>query len=80
MYENPVEFSAALNAYFAISKDLTNRNRVLEALDRWHLIEARYPESLADWLTLHPDFRPPLEQGVRIGKRPEHRQGGRANL
>jgi len=31
---------------------------------------------LADRLTDHPDFSPPEEQGVRIGKCADHLQGG----
>jgi hypothetical protein len=44
------------------------------------LERVRYPELLADWLTEHPHFCPPQEQGIRIGKRADHSQGGRRNL
>jgi hypothetical protein len=80
MYEDPEHFRSALSYFFTVTNDLAEKNRERLALDRWHELEARYPESLADWLTAHPDFRPPHEIGVRIGKRPDHRQGGRANL
>ena len=72
MYEDPVLFRSELSAFFASSGQPY-------ALDRWRLIEVRYPEQLADWLTNHPDYCPPQEQGIRIGKRLDHFQGGRRN-
>lgn len=63
-------FYADLSAYFAGNG----------GLESWRLIEVRYPELLADWLTAHADYCPPPELGIRIGKRPEHFQGGRRNL
>ncbi len=71
--EDKHAFRAELEQYLA------NRGH-RQSLEMWHLIEARYPESLAGWLTEHPEFRPPDEKGVRIGKRLDHMQGGRANL
>ncbi len=73
MDNNHGMFYAELRAYLAGSGRP-------DALECWHLIEVRYPELLADWLTAHPSFSPPPEQGIRIGKRLDHFQGGRRNL
>ena len=74
MYENPYAFNADLDQFFTMNKTSA------EALEFWRLIEVRYPELLADWLTTHFDFVPPAERGIRIGKRLDHFQGGRRNL
>jgi hypothetical protein len=73
MYEDPYGFNSELDAFLAM--DMTSA----QALQFWHLLEARYPELLADWLTTHSDFAPPHERGIRIGKRLDHLQGGRRN-
>jgi hypothetical protein len=70
--EDEYMFRMELDRYFA--------SRHTERLELWHLLEARYPELLADWLTEHPEFSPPPEEGIRIGKRPDHLKGGRRNL
>jgi hypothetical protein len=73
MYEDPSAFADELVA-------VTAMDRNSETLTLWHLLEVRYPVLLADYLTRNPDFCPPDERGIRIGKRPEHHQGGRRNL
>jgi hypothetical protein len=73
MHEDPFGFNSELDGF--LSMDRTSA----EALEFWHLIEVRYPELLTDWLTRHPEFAPPPERGIRIGKRLDHLQGGRRN-
>lgn len=74
MHEDPYGFNSELDGFLAMDRTSA------EALEFWHIIEVRYPELLADWLTTHPDFTPPAERGIRIGKRLDHFQGGRRNL
>jgi hypothetical protein len=73
MNEDTYGFNAELDGFLAMDRTSA------EALEFWHLIEVRYPELLADWLARNPDFAPPHERGIRIGKRMDHLQGGRRN-